>query len=237
MLNFLHRDPPRYQNSRQYPNTVPYAGLPYGGSVQPYYDRPAPSQQYDPRRRSWPDGIPGSSYGGIDPSYGYGHFPQIHELLAANTSTLLVDMRTPVHDQLRSSANAMHFEHYAMPATQSGATTVRIVSKEFPWSFDIKSGSGGPVTVSDLLQGIYIGLQGRLTDTEWAGADEVRKRAIERANASRRGMPVVDRAKRVDWLGHRIFFAGLVHDEAFASRSLAPGRHPVPETWVVRFRG
>ncbi len=167
----------------------------------------------------------------------YDRYPQIHELLAANSTPVVFDVRASVHDQFRSSTNAMHYHQYGMPATQTGATTVRIISKEFPWSFDIRSGSGGPVTVQDLLQGIYIGLQGRLTDTEWGGADEVRKRAIERANTARRAMPIVDRPKRVDWLGHRIYFAGLVHDEVFAQRCLAPGRHPIPETWVVRFRG
>jgi len=248
MLNFMNRDSGFH--NRKY-GTVPYAGLPYGPphQHQPYldgYDRPL-YHNYS-RRRSWPDqGAVGYYDGvyeggaGLDmeiPDEGiYDHYPQIHELLAANTTPVVFDIRASVHDQLRQAPNSLHRQHYGMPATQTGATTVRIISKEFPWSFDIKSGSGGPVTVQDLLQGIYIGLQGRLTDTEWGGADEVRKRAIERANTARRAMPVVDRPKRIDWLGHRVFFAGLVHDEVFAQRCLAPGRHPCQETWVVRFRG
>jgi hypothetical protein len=123
-----------------------------------------------------------------------------------------------------------------MPATPTNSTTIRIISKEFPWSFDIKSGSGGPVTVKELLEGIYIGLQGRLTDTEWVGADEVKKRAIEKANMVRRDRPTVSRLKRVDWLGARIYFGGLVHDAAYVQRCLAPGRDGCPETWIVRFQ-
>ncbi|KAG2148726.1 uncharacterized protein EDB93DRAFT_1144487 [Suillus bovinus] len=40
---------------------------------------------------------------------------------------------------------------------------------------------------------------------------------------------------RIDWLGSRVAFGGLVKDEAFARRRLIPGARESPETWVVRF--
>lgn len=41
---------------------------------------------------------------------------------------------------------------------------------------------------------------------------------------------------RVDWLGSRVAFGGLIKDEAFARRRLIPGAREPPETWVVRFQ-
>lgn len=41
---------------------------------------------------------------------------------------------------------------------------------------------------------------------------------------------------RVDWLGSRVMFGGLVKDEAFARRRLIPGGREPPETWVVKFQ-
>ncbi|KAG2142341.1 hypothetical protein DEU56DRAFT_259413 [Suillus clintonianus] len=41
---------------------------------------------------------------------------------------------------------------------------------------------------------------------------------------------------RVDWLGTRVAFGGLVKDEAFARRRLIPGAREPPETWVVKFQ-
>ncbi|KAG2148728.1 uncharacterized protein EDB93DRAFT_371887 [Suillus bovinus] len=41
---------------------------------------------------------------------------------------------------------------------------------------------------------------------------------------------------RVDWLGSRVAFAGLIKDEAFARSRLIPGSEEPPETWVVKFQ-
>ncbi|KAG1736016.1 hypothetical protein EDB19DRAFT_1723168 [Suillus lakei] len=41
---------------------------------------------------------------------------------------------------------------------------------------------------------------------------------------------------RVDWLGSRVAFVGLIKDEAFARSRLIPGGEEPPETWVVRFQ-
>ncbi|KAG1861563.1 hypothetical protein DFJ58DRAFT_777349 [Suillus subalutaceus] len=41
---------------------------------------------------------------------------------------------------------------------------------------------------------------------------------------------------RVDWLGSRVVFVGLIKDEAFARSRLIPGGGEPPETWVVKFK-
>lgn len=41
---------------------------------------------------------------------------------------------------------------------------------------------------------------------------------------------------RVDWLGSRVMFGGLIKDETFARRRLIPGAREPSETWVVRFQ-
>ncbi|KAG1806132.1 uncharacterized protein BJ212DRAFT_793502 [Suillus subaureus] len=41
---------------------------------------------------------------------------------------------------------------------------------------------------------------------------------------------------RIDWLGSRVAFAGLIKDEAFARSRLIPGGGEPPETWVVKFK-
>ncbi|KAG2031462.1 hypothetical protein BDR03DRAFT_111139 [Suillus americanus] len=41
---------------------------------------------------------------------------------------------------------------------------------------------------------------------------------------------------RVDWLGSRVTFVGLIKDEAFAKSRLIPGGGDPPDTWVVKFK-
>ncbi|KAG1806134.1 uncharacterized protein BJ212DRAFT_1303785 [Suillus subaureus] len=41
---------------------------------------------------------------------------------------------------------------------------------------------------------------------------------------------------RIDWLGSRVAFVGLIKDEAFARSRLIPSGREPPETWVVKFK-
>ncbi|KAG2142348.1 hypothetical protein DEU56DRAFT_733794, partial [Suillus clintonianus] len=113
---------------------------------------------------------------------------------------------------------------------------IRLISPEFPWTFNIgPSAKEEGVTCFDVLAALHVALQCPLTDTEWGTASDD-KRATRTSLAPGANVPQEPLLLRVDWLGSRVAFLGLVKDDAFARSRLIPGGGQPPETWVVKFR-
>lgn len=116
------------------------------------------------------------------------------------------------------------------------------------------------MTCLEVLSALYAALQRPLTDTEWGSAGDDKHTTLIKArdrrlaiisgeNPRARTRPTVHFADefqgparrdpvilRVDWLGSRIAFGGLVKDEEFARKRLIPGAKEPPETWVVNLQ-
>ncbi|KAG2135765.1 hypothetical protein DEU56DRAFT_806397 [Suillus clintonianus] len=120
------------------------------------------------------------------------------------------------------------------------------------------------VSCLDVLATLHAALQLPLTDAEWATTGYNKRASLIRArgrrlalrgssNSAARTRPTVrftlgtyasnhrpvqreSPLLRVDWLGSRVAFMGLVKDEAFARSRLIPGGGEPPETWVIRFQ-
>ncbi|KAG1736014.1 hypothetical protein EDB19DRAFT_1723155 [Suillus lakei] len=156
------------------------------------------------------------------------------------------------------------YELLHVPLTPERPTQIRLISPEFPWAIGIDpSVEKEGVTCLDVLTALHIALQCPLTDTEWATAGDDKRASLIRARDCRlrtepaktlahtrptmRSAPGADvphprpiqrelLLRRVDWLGPRVAFVGLVKDEAFARSRLIPGGGEPPEMWVVKFQ-
>ncbi|KIJ60016.1 hypothetical protein HYDPIDRAFT_117687 [Hydnomerulius pinastri MD-312] len=221
---------------------------------------------------------------------------QPHPFLAPLSLPLVYDVRLPpitLSFLPTSPYTGCGHQHLAVPMHAGKPRRVRLISPDFPWSFDLDFTSrvprsarhpgtnvfldGSPdiepetrvVTCFDILASLHVALQQPLSDVEWGSADEPRRESILRArdrrlrltqtttahpqhaklsssstnswSSSSNSTIRLTRARnhsilRVDWLGSKVVFAGLVRDTAFARSRLFPGTEELPETWVVRFR-
>ncbi|KAF8134285.1 hypothetical protein EV363DRAFT_1582409 [Boletus edulis] len=121
--------------------------------------------------------------------------------------------------------------------------TIRIISKAFPWSADIRAPAGSVVTCSAIFEGLYKMLQEPIADSEWGivVTEKTKKETIEKAAKARqerdrdRDRDRDNRLKRIDWLGETTAFKGLERDEEFEKKRLLPGMQACKETWVIKF--
>ncbi|KAJ7475406.1 hypothetical protein B0H11DRAFT_1727684, partial [Mycena galericulata] len=112
--------------------------------------------------------------------------------------------------------------------------SIRIISKEFPWAFDVYEGTrGAGVTCRDVVSVLYDALQLPLTDTDWGFASDDLRQRIVRAWKRRGSLDGGLILKRVDLLGGRCRLQGFRKDEDFAGHRLFPGTQPVTDTWVA----
>jgi len=113
---------------------------------------------------------------------------------------------------------------------------MRLISKSFPWTIDIDSGS--PITVGDVWDALYYALQEPIVNSEWGfiARDVKLKERVENAMAQRVAAdPMADKQpKRIDFLGETTLFRGLEKDDEFAKAMLLPGVKAWTETWVVK---
>ncbi|KIK69131.1 hypothetical protein GYMLUDRAFT_152253 [Collybiopsis luxurians FD-317 M1] len=158
-------------------------------------------------------------------------YPSLHHILASDSTTLKLDLR----QKARVGMNASTFYAYAgVYAMAMPVHHMRLISKAFPWSIDIKSHT--PITCEAVWDALFSALQEHIADSEWGlivGEKKVRER-IERA-AKRRGETDPDKAlKRIDWLGDETIFRGLEKADDFQKMRLLPGTDACAETWVVK---
>jgi len=126
------------------------------------------------------------------------------------------------------------------PAFAQPTYDVRIISKAFPWTVDVRAPNGLVVTCGVILEGLHAMLQEPIADSEWGIVvhDKPKKETIEKAAKARHGKEKEKkdmRLKRIDWLGETTAFRGLERDEEFVKKRLLPGMETCKETWVVKF--
>jgi len=138
--------------------------------------------------------------------------------------------------------------HLKSGVTQPNISSMKIISKLFPWEIDVSSGSPNvPVTVEDLINAVHETLQKHITNPEWwIVTQDVRDRVTksyivncEAPNVEKRGRRLVTKARnrkeglrRIDWLLDNCVMKGLVKDDTFAkSRNIGEGIRDT--TWVL----
>jgi len=162
--------------------------------------------------------------------------PSLHPILAADTTMARVDVRFhPTTEAAISNATYYAYRHAHATATQ--ASHIRLISKDFPWSVDIKT-SGHPVTCDDVWNALHAALQNPLADSEWGilSCDPSSAKKVQKAAKQRQSEVDKDKKglKRVDWVGDNFIFRGLERDDDFAKRRLVYLDSECEETWVVK---
>ncbi|KAG2031469.1 hypothetical protein BDR03DRAFT_972554 [Suillus americanus] len=187
-----------------------------------------------------------------------------HPFLALPSVPLIYDLRHPpiyLHFPSSSPFVGCGYEFLRVPLTSERPRQIRLISSNFPWAFDISPSAGEEfVTCLNVLSTLHAELQRPLTEIEWGTAGDNKRASLIRArdrrlwmqlalhgssNSAARTRPTVSFERpvqreplllRVDWLGSRVAFMGLVKDAAFAKRRFVPGGGDHPETWVVKFQ-
>jgi len=187
-----------------------------------YYDQPpwsAPSPYIPPNQPTPPKHVFSEKY------------PDLNPILASDTTLLKFDVsRRPCVDIHTTTYHA----NCLTSATATPVTHMRLISKAFPWSIDVKSTSY--VSCEAIWDALHNALQEPIVDSEWGmivGNKDL-KESVEKA-AKKREKERDKRYKRIDWLGQATMFKGLDKDEEFEKQRLLPGSEPCPDTWVVQF--
>jgi len=152
-----------------------------------------------------------------------------------DTTQVDVDVRFhPSTEAAISNKTYYATRHAFVTATQ--ASHVRLISKDFPWSIDVKT-NGHPVTCGNIWDALHAALQEPLADSEWGALSHDPSRAKKVQKAAKQRQSEVDKdkiLKRVDWAGENFIFRGLEKDDEFAKRRLAYVDNECEETWVVK---
>ncbi|KII92630.1 hypothetical protein PLICRDRAFT_172697 [Plicaturopsis crispa FD-325 SS-3] len=173
----------------------------------------------------------------------HGIRPEIHinPILALPHASIAFDVRYPLPEApifpMSSPYYGQKMNFREIPLTSSPCRVVRIVSKHFPWTFDLRSERSKAWTCYDALRMLHVGLQDRLEVELWMSAGERKQSEILRASGrrSRREGGHCGDPLRVDWLGEEYIFRGLERDDGLARARLYPGDALVPETWAAVF--
>ncbi|KAH7889080.1 hypothetical protein F5I97DRAFT_786536 [Phlebopus sp. FC_14] len=161
-------------------------------------------------------------------------YPNLNPALAVDTTQIRYDVRKSPRDGILLST---HQQIDFAPALAQPAYELRIISKAFPWTIDVRAPAGSVVTCGAVFEALYSMLQEPIADSEWGIAihDKSRKETIEKAAKARQDKDKDKKLRRIDWLGETTAFKGLEKDEDFERKRLLPGTQACPETWVVKF--
>ncbi|KAF8550608.1 hypothetical protein OG21DRAFT_1419431, partial [Imleria badia] len=160
--------------------------------------------------------------------------PHLNPALATDTTNIRYDVRkAPPHGILLSTYQQVALQ----PALAQPTYDIRIISKAFPWTVDIRAPAGSVITCSAIFEGLYAMLQEPIVDSEWGIVvnDKSKRETIEKAAKARHEKEKDVRLKRIDWLGETTAFKGLERDEEFEKKRLLPGSQGCKETWVIKF--
>nr|GAT56000.1 predicted protein [Mycena chlorophos] len=154
-------------------------------------------------------------------------YPTLNPVLASDTTQVRYDVRRKAKSDIPGHIYA---PNRGLFATSSSASHIRLISKAFPWSVEVKSGV--PITVEGIWDAIHTALQQHIADSEWGIiiSDKKLREAIEKAAKKRSETDADPLLKRVDWLGTQTVFKGLDKFEEFTEMRLLPGMEP----WVDR---
>lgn len=162
-------------------------------------------------------------------------YPNLHPILSADTTLARVDVRFDPSTEA-AIPNATYYAYRHAYATANQASHIRLISKEFPWSIDIKT-NGHPVTCDNIWSALYAALQQSLADSEWGTISQDSHKAKKVQKSAKQRHLEVDKhknLKRVDWVTDNYIFRGLEKDDEFAKRRLAYVDSECEETWVVK---
>ncbi|KAJ7782376.1 hypothetical protein DFH07DRAFT_321836 [Mycena maculata] len=207
---------------------MPHFGRPHVG--WPIYGPPVDSSAPNPRsmapppapriRRPIPSRLPPFS---TDERIGNGRvFPAC---FVPPISNIIYDIRYPPPTLRSVPCSPFRITGYSdfesdEPFTPSRPASIRIISKEFPWTFEIhESTRGAGVTRREIISGLCDVLQTPLTDTDW-GSDDMKERMV-RVRKHRGFLDGGLTLKRVDLLGGRCKFQGFCKDEDFVAQTVS----------------
>ncbi|KAG8929193.1 hypothetical protein FRC03_006350 [Tulasnella sp. 419] len=242
---------PQGQGPMQYPAafvpvtqaTPHFPGLPMPPMGAPYSPYPPAAWGAYPSPPSfWP---PAESFEAAS------SLPRLHYLLAPPEVTggtagthLLWDVRYKPDKCFISTDPPMKpsDEVLQRPATEPPVAKMRLISRDIPWMIIIKNPTG--VTVRDVLEHLYQGLQVPFTEGEWwIAAPEERDKALQTYQhntsgdiAAEQGRTAEGGIKRVDWLGDNTILVGIsktARDEAFLQERVTDKKVHA-ETWVLQ---
>ncbi|KAG1736019.1 hypothetical protein EDB19DRAFT_1723189 [Suillus lakei] len=120
-----------------------------------------------------------------------------HPFLASSSMPLLYDLRFPPTSlgfPLSSPYAGCGYELLLVPLTPERPRQIRLISPDFPWTFDIgpdPSAEEDCVTCLNVLATLHAALQRPLTDTEWATAGDDKRASLLRACDRRLGIQPV----------------------------------------------
>ncbi|KAF7322050.1 hypothetical protein MKEN_00728000 [Mycena kentingensis (nom. inval.)] len=154
-------------------------------------------------------------------------------------SHIAYDVRCPPSTLRSSSDSELKFSHLDIPFCSSCPRTIRLVSRDFPWSIDVRaSDPWAAVTCQDVLRTLYEFLQAPLTDSDWGFcSDKIRRRMLRAWK--RRHARILDPGplRRVDLLGGACKLQGFYRDEQFSRQRMFLRREERErvDVWVVKF--
>lgn len=160
--------------------------------------------------------------------------PNLHPILSADTTHVRVDLRKkPPVDDMKSPP---FYVYRHAQATEDCAPHIRLVSRDFPWSIDIKTKYNEPVTCDDIWKSLYSVLHHPVADSEWGMAviDKDHAKKIEKAAKKRQETDKDKQLKRIDFLGESCIFRGLEKDDEFANRRTAFFDDSCSQTYIVK---
>ncbi|CUA76272.1 hypothetical protein RSOLAG22IIIB_06178 [Rhizoctonia solani] len=137
-----------------------------------------------------------------------------------------------------------------------GIRSIQLIVAGLPWSVHVRAGasqsrrsksrSGSEITVGDVIDSVYGALNKSLTRTDVRAASNETKKRIARAAAAaeresqrgehsaKTGKPSA--ARRIDYLGSRVWFSGLEKNDEFARREgYGLNESELQKVWVMRF--
>jgi hypothetical protein len=159
-------------------------------------------------------------------------YPNLNPIIAADTTLVRFDVCKKPRSEILAST---YYSNRQALATANSATHIRLFSKAFPWTIEIKSPS--PITCEGIWDAVYLALQEPIVDSEWGliFADKDRRKIVEAAAKRREDRDTDKRLKRIDWLGEETLFKGLEQDEEFHKARLFPGTTVCTETYIIKF--
>ncbi|KAH8119049.1 hypothetical protein DFH11DRAFT_1465704, partial [Phellopilus nigrolimitatus] len=173
------------------------------------------------------------------------NYPDLHPILAQDTTTLLYDVRRMPRDEIPCT---QYIAARKWSAMRNPATYMRIISSFFPWPIEIQINEGlNGVRVLDIWKALYDAMQRPIREEEWAMLVQlgtVTGSAEDETSQQMRILRAVKRREvkggsrtvhRVDWLGSRTKFCGLYKDRSLEGKLKLPAEVASAETWVADF--
>ncbi|KAI0373164.1 hypothetical protein BV20DRAFT_989679 [Pilatotrama ljubarskyi] len=119
------------------------------------------------------------------------------------------------------------------PATWPRVTSIRLVSRSFPWTIDVPATQDDMgVTCGDVIEAIHTAMYTRLSQTQYDNASRQQKRLLSESfyhnRSTAHGVPggrLQQTLLRCDWLGQDTMFGGIIEDEALV-REICRGGLP-----------